>query len=317
MGASRHFSIWSTGVLIALSSALQAQDAANSAVQQAQNFAQRPGANSSSTVERMFLPGGVPVAEGVSDQDLGEQWMFKPNARQTRFTAFADFSGFYTSNVALAHGNGRGDSFLVANAGIGYAQPFGGGWSWNAGIVESLFRYNRFSEFDFDSFTVNGGISVQAHQLWGVNFSLQYGYNFLARGGTSDELFHSHSFTLAGVKTWRLSSADSFSFGSSVGISLAHPSDLQRADFDLFAGYRLNITRSLTASVDYRAGFFDYTNSSRRDVDQTLTVGLVFAINRWLSVSASASGGYNSSNRSAFEYRVLNLGGGIAGNIRF
>ena len=298
-------------------SAFSQDPAANAALQQTQNLSQPSGTGPRITPDGMVLPSGESSQESKCDEDLGEQWMLKHNQRPQFFNVFADVSGFYTSNVALAHKPEFSDSFIVASVGASYSRPFGGIWAFNVGLSESLFRYGTYSDFNFDSFNAGGGISLQAHPLWDTVFSLQYNYNRLTHGATSGELFSGHNFTLSAVKSFQLSTADSLSFGVTGSFNVADPSSLMWGGGSLFASYNLCVTRQLSLGANYRVTFFDYTDGPRRDVNQALSAGAHFNVNRWFSINASISGIFNSSNESAFDYRALNFGGGISGNIRF
>ncbi len=98
---------------------------------------------------------------------------------------------------------------------------------------------------------------------------------------------------------------------------MAEPSSLQRADASSFVGYDLALSRSLTVFANYRASFFGYPQSGRRDFNQALSAGLRFQLNRWFSLSATVSGVLNESNKTPFDYHAVNLGGGLGGTIRF
>ena len=298
-------------------SAFSQDAAANAALQQTQNLSQPSGTGPRITPDGMVLPSAASPEEAKCDEDLGEQWMLKHNHRPQFFNLFADVSGFYTSNVALAHKPEFADSFIVASVGASYSRPFGGIWAFNVGLSETLFRYDTYGDFNFDSFNVGGGLSLQARQLWDTLFSLQYNYNRLSHGATSGELFSGHNFTLSALKSFQLSTADSLSFGATGSFNVADPSSLMWGGGSLFASYNVALTRQLSVGANYRVTFFDYTDGPRRDVNQALSAGAHFNVNRWLSVNASISGVFNSSNETAFEYRALNFGGGISGSIRF
>jgi hypothetical protein len=298
-------------------SAFSQDAAANAALQQSQNLSQPSDTGPRITPDGMVLPSSGSPEESKCDEDLGEQWMLKHNQRPQPFNIFADVSGFYTSNVALTHKPEFSDSFLVASVGASYSRPFGGIWAFNVGLSESIFRYDTFTDFDFDSFNAGGGISLQSHQLWDTLFSLQYNYNRLTHGATSGELFSGHNFTLSALKSIQLSTADSVSLGVTGSFSVADPASLMWGGGALFASYNLNVTRQLSVGANYRVTFFNYTDTSRFDVNQAISAGAHFNVNRWFSINASISGIFNSSNETAFDYRALNFGGGITGNIRF
>ncbi|HEY2124254.1 MAG TPA: hypothetical protein VGG94_02225, partial [Chthoniobacterales bacterium] len=227
-------------------SAFSQDPAANAALQQSQNLSQPSGTGPRITPDGMVLPSSGSSEDSKSDEDLGEQWVLKHNQRPQPFNIFADVSGFYTSNVALTHKPEFSDSFLVASVGASYSRPFGGIWAFNIGISESIFRYDTFTDFDFDSFNVGGGLSLQSHPLWDTLFTFQYNYNSLTHDLTTGQLFSGHSFTLSALKSLQLSTADSVSFGATGSFTLADPSSLMWGGGSLFASYNLNVTRQFS-----------------------------------------------------------------------
>lgn len=295
-----------------------AQDAFGSAArQQAQNFSQPATAAPRVNSDGMALPNDATDADKEADADLGEQWVLRRNERILRFNIFADVSAFHTTNVALAHTNAEADSFLVGTIGASYSHPVFGSAVGNVSLGESIFRYNRFAEFDFDSFSATAGVSMPIKRLWDANVSLQYSFNRLTQDPISSELFSGHSIALSATKSIQLSTADSVSFGASAAYNLADPSTLDRADVSVFGGYFISLTRQLSVSLNYRASFFDYPNDGRTDLNQTLAASVRFDVNRWFSLNLSSSGVLNDSSARVFDYKALNLGGGLAGNIRF
>ncbi len=290
---------------------------ANAARQQAQNFAEPAAPAARVTSDGVALPQEATAADLETDADLGEQWVLKNNERPMRFSVFADASLFHTTNIALASGRQFADSFLVATVGANYVRPIGGPWTLNASLSETLFRYERFSEFNFDSFNAGAGLSFQAAKLWNSLFSLQYNFTHLTQEGNLDQLFSGHSLSLTGSRMFQLTTADSFTFGATTAYNLAEPSSLQRSDLAVFATYNLAVTRSLSLSLSYRRSYFYYQNTSRFDANQALAAGLRLNLSRWFSLDMTVSGVANLSNRAAYDYHALNFGGGLSGTFRF
>lgn len=263
------------------------------------------------------LPGAPGEEDKQADDDLGEQWVMKHNERIQPCNLFADVSLFHTSNVALGHDLELADWFLVATVGASYTRPFSKIWAVNVGISDTQFRYDRFSEFDFNSFTVGAGISVQAHSLWDSIWSLQYSYNLLNGRESAGQLFSGHSFSLTGTKSVRLSSADNLAFGIGGAFNLADPSTLDRGDVSVFASYTLGVTRHLSVGATLRESFLAYTDGPRRDFAHSLALSGRYVFNRWFSLGATVAGTFNQSNEPAFEYKVLNLGCSVSASLQF
>ncbi len=74
----------------------------------------------------------------------------------------------------------------------------------------------------------------------------------------------------------------------------------------------------MQADLFYRYGFFNYREEgSRHDHNQTLSLALRYEITHWAAVSGSTFLGLNRSNEAAFDYDVLNAGGGLGLSLRF
>jgi hypothetical protein len=305
------------GLLLADNSSSAPDLTANAALQQSQSVAQPSNSGPKTTADGLMLPqDNASPEDKASDGDLGEQWVMKHNERLTPLSFFSDVSLFHTTNVALVHDGGVGDSFFVADIGVNYSRPIKGPWAFTIGLSESFFRYDKYSEFDFDSFSAGAGVNVQVPKLWNINFGLQYGYSHLSHEITTGELFSGHSISLGATKAVKFSSADFLSFGIAGGFSLTEPSSLQHGDVALFATYNLSLSRWCSVAATARETFFGYANG-RDDFGHSLTLNVHCLVNRWFSVNASGSGTWNQSSEPAFDYKVFNLGMTISGNIQF
>ena len=268
------------------------------------------------TPDGVALPGTEP--EGMqADADLGEQWVMKKNQKTLPFNVFADATVFHTSNVALSHSLELSDWFLVTTVGASYSRPFANIWNLNLFVSDSFFRYNKFSELDFNSLNAGAGISVQVHRLWDTIWSLQYSVNILNGRSSVGQLFNGHSFNLGASKSIRFSSADSLIYGLGGALNIADPSSLNRADLGGFATYTVALTRHLSVGGTIRESMLKYTDGSRRDFSSSLALSGRYIVNKWFSLSATAAGTYNQSNEPVFEYKVFNFGLGLSGNIQF
>jgi hypothetical protein len=305
------------GLLLADSSSSAQDLTANAALQQSQSVAQPANSGPKTTPDGLMLPQDNASSEDkASDEDLGEQWVMKHNERLTPLSFFADVSLFHTTNVALVHAGAVGDSFFVADVGVNYSRPIKGNWAFNIGLSESFFRYDKYSEFDFDSFSAGAGLNLQVPKFWNTTFGLQYGYSHLSHEITTGELFSGHSVSLAGTKAVKFSSADFLSFGIAGGFTFAQPSSLKHGDVALFATYSLSLARWCAVSATARETFYGYTNG-RDDFAHSLALNVHWLLNRWFSVNASGSATWNQSTEPAFDYKVLNLGMTLSGNIHF
>ena len=310
--------------LIALGSALAFTNASaqtptgNAAVQQARLFNQRPGSATSTEGERLFPPLDT-YSNGISaaDLDVGEQWMLKSTPPVNPFTVRTSFSLFYTNNVALARSATLEDAFAVADFAIGYSRPIAPDWAFAIDLQQSFFRYDRYTEFDFESSNASVAVSHQARQLGNVVFSLQYGVSRLTRGAVDDQLFLGNTVALAATKVVQATTASSVDLNAAIGYTFADPEDLARAELRVAIGYTLRVARNFTATAVARLELFDYTNKAREDYLQSVALGARWDLTEWMFVSASVSAVNNMSTERVFSYGAINGGATLTAHLRF
>ena len=303
-------------VFAAVPDAAAQTSTANSAVQQVQIFTNRSDQNRPDEERIATTPEPLSGEEAAADADLGEQWMFKPNAPLQPWNAHADISLFYTTNAALASSGERSDRFLVADIGVGYARPIARDWAFAANVQQAFFRYDDFTALDFDSLAANAGVSYQARQFADILFSIYYGVNRLTRATYEDQLFLGNSIALNATKLIKLTTADTVEFTGGLGYTFADPDELERAEFRLSVGYALRVTRALTATAVARTELFEYSND-RQDLLQSIALGARYDFTKWISASASASVANNISNRNEFDYGVFNGGLTVSAHVQF
>lgn len=304
------------GAPVLLPTADAQTSSANTAVQQVQIFTNRTDPNRPAEERIGTVPEPMTGEEAAADADLGEQWMFKPNAPLQPWSAHADFSGFYTTNAALASRGEQSDRFVVADVGFGYARPFARDWAFAANVRQGFFRYDEFTALDFDSLGANAGVSYQARQLADVLFSLRYGVNRLTRATFDEQLFLGNTVALNVTKLVKVTTADAVEFTGGVGYTFADPDELERAEFHISVGYALRITRALTGTAVARAELFEYSNG-RQDLLQSVALGARYDFTKWISASAAASLANNISNRNEFDYGVFNGGLTVSARVQF
>lgn len=250
------------------------------------------------------------------DADLGQQVILKRREKVEPLTAAMSIGGFATNNAALSHDNAEHDFFLVGDALVSYQRRLTKDLLGDLSVRQSVFRYDRFDELDFESLNIGGGVTYVAHSLWDMAFSIRYNFNRLTDGSKHDEFFKNHTLTLGAFKTFPLAKAHYLYAGYASTFGWSDPVAPQRDEHGLYGGYHLNATRSLSADLFYRAAYFDYVNN-RDDINQTVAASLKYEPTKWLNVTLSTSLGFNNSNRNQFDYNVLNGGGTLAASIRF
>lgn len=238
------------------------------------------------------------------DNDLGEQVILKRQSKNTPFIFTLDTSINYTSNIALVNRGARGDAFFLAQAALSYQYKLRDNIIFDLGVSEGVFRYNKYTAFDFNSFNIGAGAT---YVFKGIAFSARYNYNQLTNSDFYP-FFTQNSITLSGQKTIPLNSAVFTYFGATARINFNSPTITQRDEYNLYFGGRAALSRSFTLDAFYRGGWFNYNNVNRNDFNQTLAASLRYSPRPWIAATASASFGWNLSNISVFSYRVGNAG---------
>jgi hypothetical protein len=274
-------------------------------VDQSQLYNPPPGEQTGPSENRPnsdFTTGAAPSSPG--DRDLGEQVILKRQTKSTPFIFTLDASINYTSNVALVDRGALGDAFFLTQAALTYQYKLRDNLIIDAGVSEGIFRYDKYTVFDFNSFNIGLGAT---YVFKGVAFSARYNFNQL-----SDSDFHpffdQNSITLGAQKTISINSAFFTYFGATARINFNSPVITQRDEYNLYLCARAALSRSFTLDAFYRGGLFNYTNQSRNDFNQTFGVSLRYAPRPWIVATASTSFGWNLSSQNFFSYRVGNAG---------
>ena len=244
---------------------------------------------------------------------MGEQVILKRQTKNTPFIFTLDTSINYTSNIALVDRGARGDGFFLTQAALTYQYKFRDNLILDAGVSEGIFRYDKYTSFDFNSFNIGTGLT---YVFKGVAFSARYNFNQL-----SDSDFHpffdQNSITFGAQKTISINSAFFTYFGATARINFNSPVITQRDEYTLYLGARVALSRSFTLDAFYRGGLFNYTEQSRNDFNQTFGASLRYAPRPWIAATVSTSFGWNISNRSFFSYRVGNAGLNLGVVVKF
>ena len=256
--------------------------------------------------------------ESPNDADIGEQEILKRIERYEPFTASVATPFYYTSNVALARNGERGDILFAPTAGITYAPRFTRTLFGSFTLQQQSFYYNKYSGLDFGSFDFRAGLSYVLPKLHDLMLRAEYGYNRLTSSNSFNEFFSNHSIFLGAELPFRIGRAQQFSLGADTNISLhADPAPPRRHEFDVYAGYAVNITRSLTIGATGRVFVRDYENIDRTDVSEVFALTANYRITKCFSASAASTLAWSQSSMSAFDYKVANLGGALSLSFKF
>jgi hypothetical protein len=256
------------------------------------------------------------AAPDSDDESFGTQIILKNQERPKSFSVFGNVSGSYTTNVDLTPNNTRSDFFLASNAGAAWQPIVARGLVGEISAASSIFRYDRASELDFERISMGGGLTWLVPHTPGILAFGRYDFTELLDSG-SNELLQDHELTIGGQKTFVFGRSHSLTTGLTGVLGISTPQSQERDQAGIHAAYHLQITRSLDANLLYRYAAQFYAEGGRIDHNQTLSLAVGLSAARWLRVDASISGARNDSNRSAFEYDVLNLGGAVWFSVRF
>ncbi len=254
---------------------------------------------------------------GADTDSFGVQQFLSEKQRARYFHTFAQITALVTNNAALTRVDRRSDSFLVASLGLEYRRPLSRGWQVDSGFQLSMFRYNEYRVLDFNSLDVGVGLSYHLEKLGGVDFFARYNFTALTDTYSADAILQSHTVVAGVQKAVAFNPAHGIYAGLAAQTSLTDPKPQERSEFAAFAGYRVQATRHLEADLLYRYAYIPYTDSDRRDHNQTVSLGVRYRFTEWFSAYAAGFAGWNASNVEAFRYEDVKGGGGLTLDLRF
>lgn len=258
------------------------------------------------------------AASSPNDSDLGEQQILKRVERYQPFTASVAVPFYYTSNVALARTGERGDFLTAPSAGFTYAPRISRTFYGEVTIQDQQFCYNKYDEFDFGSFDIRVGAAYYLPQAHNLLLRGYYDYNRLTESGGFSSFFEDHSISMGAELPFRIGRAQQVSFGADTSISLAaDPHRPQRNEFDVYAGYNVNLSRSFSLDAVGRVFIRDYRHGDRTDVSELLALSANWRVTKWLGASAISTFAWSRSNQAVFDYDVANVGGAVTLTLKF
>ncbi len=258
------------------------------------------------------------AAQTPNDPDLGVQEILKRVERYQPFTASVAVPFYYTSNVALVR-RGEQDDFVTAPAAsFTYAPRITRTFFGEVTVQDQQFYYNKYDDFDFGSFDIRVGVAYYLPQLHNLVLRALYDYNRLNLARSFDSFFDDHTIFLSAELPFRIDRAQQVSVGVDANISFAaDPDPPQRNEFDIYAGYNLNVSRSFSLDAVGRFFFRDYYEGDRTDVTELLALSANWRVTRWFTASFISSFAWSQSNHEVFDYDVANVGGAVALTVKF
>jgi hypothetical protein len=258
------------------------------------------------------------AAESENDADVGEQEILKRIERYEPFTATISTPFYYTSNVALVRSGEQSDVLFAPAAGVTYAPRLTRTLYGSLSVQQQEFYYDKFSELNFGSFDFRAGLSLIVPKVHNLMLRAEYDYNRLTLSNSFSTFFENHSLFLSAELPFRFGRAQQISLGVDTNVSLgASPSAPQRDEFDVYAGYAVSLTRSLSLGAVGRLFVRDYRSLNRTDVSEVLAVTANYRINKYFSAGAATTLAWSQSSKSVFDYNVANIGGALSLTFKF
>ncbi len=258
------------------------------------------------------------AAESPNDADIGEQEILKRIERYEPFTASVATPFYYTSNVALARNGEQSDVLFAPTAGVTYAPRFTSTLYGSLSLQRQEFYYNKFTALDFGSFDFRAGLSYILPKAHNLILHGEYDYNRLTLSNSFNSFFSNHSIFLSAELPFRLGRAQQVSLGVDTNVSLgANPSTPQRDEFDVYVGYAVSLTRSLSVGAVGRVFVRDYRNFSRTDVSEVFALTANYRITKNFSAGVASTLAWSQSDKGVFDYNVANVGGALSLTFKF
>ena len=267
-----------------------------------------------------FDPNGNTLSDSTTttsgDDSFGAQIILKNQERPKTFSMFGDVAGFHTNNVDLTPNRTRSDFFLASNVGGAWRPTLSRELVAEISAASSIFRYDRASELDFERITAGAGLTWLVPHTPEIVAFARYDFTELL-DSDGDQILQDHALTIGGQRTFAFGRSHFLTTGITGVLGISTPRSQERDQTGIHAAYHLQITRGLDADLLYRYAAQFYDEDGRIDHNQTLSLTIGFSATHWLRVDASISAARNDTNRSAFEYEVLNVGSGLRVGLRF
>jgi hypothetical protein len=258
------------------------------------------------------------AVESENDADIGEQEILKRVERYEPFTVSVATPFYYTSNVALVRSGEQSDVLFAPAVGVTYAPRFSQTLYGSLSVSRQEFYYDKFSALNFGSFDFRAGLSMILPKAHNLMLHAEYDYNRLTFTNSFNDFFNNHSLFFSAELPFRFGRAQQLSLGADTNISLgASPSAPQRDEFDVYLGYAVSLTRSLSLGAVGRIFVRDYRSIDRTDVSEVFAVTANYRITKYFSAGAATTLAWSQSSKSVFDYDVANIGGALSLTFKF
>lgn len=264
-----------------------------------------------------FTPNDRFAISSPGDPDLGEQLILIPNQRYRPFSVGAGYNTFWTSNAFYTPNSPSSDVVMSAFAEALVLPHLGNNFFLEGSANFSGYRYFRNPSLDFNALSASAGVLKIFREFADLGIYTRYEYDFLFSPGGS-ELLSEHSLAAGFRKTFQFTRANALFVSGEAAFSLGGwPSFALTHEFNLFAAHQIAWSRYFSTSLFYQMTIFDFRDNSRADLRNFTGLSADIRPLKWITLSATAWLGWNSSNESQYDFFVANLGGGITASINF
>jgi Putative beta-barrel porin 2 len=255
--------------------------------------------------------------------------------RETPFQVYSDTSYLYDSNILLTFHKPVTDMVLDQVFGASYSPRIFDDLKTTLYAQHYIDRYDSNSAFDFDGDQAGVDFSytlvkppIPYHQEETSSTWTLYGdgsYERLTSTPDDAQIFQMVD-TRIGLRCDFNSLLPSWTgivrpiapfYGYQFDWRVSDPNLLTRADNTFFLGASMDVVRNVYLQLLAQGQWQDYLNVNRSDITETLSASLVWRINKYASLNASALFANNNSSLNTFSYKVLNAGPNLTLQIRF
>jgi hypothetical protein len=255
--------------------------------------------------------------------------------RYTAFQAYSDTSYLYDSNILLTFHKPVEDMVLDQVFGASYAPRVFDDLKTVVYYQHYIDRYDSNGAFDFDGDQAGVDLAytlvkpaIPHHEEETSSTWTLYGdgsYERLTSTPDDVRIFEMVDTRIGlrcdyhDVLPWWGGSVKHIApfYGYQFDWRVSDPAVLTRADNTFFLGVSLDLVRNVYVQFLGQAQWQDYLNKNRSDVTETLSASLIWRINKYASLNASALFANNNSNINALSYKVISAGPNVTLQIRF
>jgi hypothetical protein len=255
--------------------------------------------------------------------------------RYTPFQVYSDTSYLYDSNILLTFHKPVEDMVLDQVFGASYSPQIFENLKTVVYGQHYIDRYDRYSAFNFDGDQAGVDLAytlvkprIPYHEEQTTSVWTLYGdgsYERLTSTPDDTQIFEMVDARIGlrcdldtGLPLWGGTAKHVAPFyGYQLDWRVSDPSMLTRADNTFFLGANMNLLPNVYLQLLAQAQWQNYLSVNRSDITETLSAALIWRLNKYASVNASALFANNNSSQNTFSYRVINAGPNLTLQICF